>query len=144
MRPIEILLVDDDSGDVLLMQEALRESSLRNTRQVVKDGVEALAYVRKQGTYANVSRPDIIFLDLNLPKKDGREVLSEIKSDLHLKAIPVIVLTTSSAETDIIRAYNLHANCFITKPVELEAFLRIVRAVGEFWLTIVQLPTAAA
>ena len=139
-RPIEILLVEDNPGDVRLTREALKEDKLANPLHVVGDGVEALAYLRRQGRYANAVRPDIILLDLNLPKKDGREVLAEIKADEDIKRIPVVILTTSQAEQDILKAYDLHANCYITKPVNFDQFLRVVRSVEDFWLTIVKLP----
>jgi len=121
---INILLVEDNPGDILLTMEALKESKIHNNIDVVKDGIEALAFLKREGKYINKSRPDLILLDLNLPKKDGREVLEEIKSDKHLKKIPVVVLTTSEAEQDILKAYNLHANCYITKPVDLEQFIK--------------------
>ncbi len=139
-RPIEILLVEDNPGDVRLTREALKEDKVRNRLHVVEDGLAALAWLRREGDYARVPRPDIILLDLNLPKKDGREVLSEIKTDNDLKRIPVVVLTTSRAEEDVLRAYNFNANCYITKPVDLEQFVRVVKAIEEFWLTIVKLP----
>lgn len=139
-RPVEILLVEDNPGDVRLMQEGFKESKVRNTLHVVRDGVEALAFLRGGGEYADAPRPDLVLLDLNLPKKDGREVLAEIKEDPDLKRIPVVVLTISKAEEDILRSYNLHANCYITKPVDLEQFLGVVKAIDEFWFTIVKLP----
>jgi len=139
-RPIEILLVEDNPGDVRLTREALKEDKVRNNLHVVEDGLAALAWLRREGEFAGVPRPDIILLDLNLPKKDGREVLSEIKTDGDLKRIPVVVLTTSKAEEDVLRAYNFNANCYITKPVDLEQFVRVVKAIEEFWLTIVKLP----
>ena len=139
-RPIEILLVEDNPGDVRLTLEALKEGKLRNRLSVVRDGVEALAHLRRSGPYAQAARPDLILLDLNLPKKDGREVLAEIKADEDLKRIPVVVLTTSKAEQDILKVYNLHANCYITKPIDLDQFLRVVKAIGEFWLELVKLP----
>jgi CheY-like chemotaxis protein len=139
-RPIEILLVEDSPGDVRLTLEAFKEGKLANRVHVVGDGVEAMAYLRREGPYATAWRPDIILLDLNLPKKDGREVLAEIKVDEDIKRIPVVVLTTSQAEQDILKAYELHANCYITKPVDLDQFLRVVQSVEDFWLTIVKLP----
>lgn len=139
-RPVEILLVEDNPGDVRLTQESLKESKVRNTLHVVRDGVEALAFLRGRGEYADAPRPDLVLLDLNLPKKDGREVLAEIKEDPDLKRIPVVVLTISKAEEDILRSYNLHANCYITKPIDLEQFLGVVKAIDEFWFTIVKLP----
>jgi chemotaxis family two-component system response regulator Rcp1 len=139
-RPIEILLVEDNAGDVRLTIESLKESKVRNNMNVVPDGIEALAFLRRQGPHADAPRPDIILLDLNLPKMDGREVLSEIKQDSELKRIPVVILTTSKAEEDILRTYNLHANCYITKPVNLDQFMNVVRAIEDFWLMIVKLP----
>ena len=140
VKPIEILLVEDNPGDVRLTQESLTDGKVRNSMQVVEDGVEAVAFLRREGKYANASRPDLILLDLNLPKKDGREVLAEIKADSNLKRIPVVVLTTSKAEEDVFKAYDLHANCYITKPVDLDQFTTVVRSVEEFWFTIVKLP----
>lgn len=140
-RIIEILLVEDNPGDVRLTLEAFKGASVPNNFTIVSDGVEALAYLRQQGPYANSVRPDLILLDLNLPKKDGREVLAEIKADERLMQIPVIVLTTSAAEEDITRAYSAHANCYITKPVDLVQFLRMVHSIESFWLTLVKLPT---
>jgi chemotaxis family two-component system response regulator Rcp1 len=136
----KILLVEDNPGDVRLTREALREGKILNELSVVEDGVEALAFLRRQGRYAEAVRPDLILLDLNLPKKDGREVLEEIKGDGALKKIPVVVLTTSAAERDILKAYDLHANCYITKPVDLEQFIKVVQLIEDFWLTIVKLP----
>lgn len=138
--PIEILLVEDNPGDVRLTREALKEAKVRNQLHVVDDGVKALEFLRRQPDYATAPRPDLILLDLNLPKKDGREVLAEIKADPELRTIPVVVLTTSQAEEDILRSYNLHANCYVPKPVDLERFLQIVRSIEDFWLTIVKLP----
>ncbi|MCB7129316.1 MAG: response regulator [Candidatus Brocadiales bacterium] len=139
-RPIEILLVEDNPGDVRLTQEAFKEGRVRNNLSVVMDGVEAMAYLRREGKYAGAIRPDIILLDLNLPKKDGREVLAEVKADKDLKRIPVVILTTSKAEEDVLKTYNLGANCYITKPVDLDQFMGIVKTVEDFWLTIVKLP----
>ena len=139
-QPIEILMVEDNPGDVRLTQEALREGKVRNHIHVLTDGVEALAYLRRQGRYANASRPDVILLDLNLPKKDGREVLAEIKVDPNLLRIPVVILTSSEAEEDILKAYNLHANAYVAKPVDLEKFIAVVKAIEDFWLEIVKLP----
>jgi CheY-like chemotaxis protein len=139
-RPIEILLVEDNPADVRLMQEALKEGKVRNSMSVVPDGVEAMAFLRHEGRYANAPRPNLILLDLNLPRKNGREVLAEVKADDELKTIPVVVLTTSAASEDILISYNLHANCYITKPVDLNQFLRVVRSVNDFWLNIVKLP----
>ncbi len=142
-KPIDILLVEDNPGDVRLTQEALKEARVRNDLHVVNDGVEAMAFLRKQGVYKDVPRPDMILLDLNLPKKSGHEVLTEIKSDDNLKRIPVVVLTVSKDEEDIIKSYNLYANCFITKPVDLNQFLTVVKSIEDFWLTIVKLPNGA-
>jgi chemotaxis family two-component system response regulator Rcp1 len=139
-HPIDILLVEDNPGDVRLTIEALKEDKLQNNLHVVKDGIEAIAFLRQEGEYAGMPRPDLILLDLNLPKKDGREVLEEIKADERLKRIPVVILTTSQAEEDILRTYDLHANCYITKPVNLDQFVRVVRSIEEFWLAIVKLP----
>ena len=139
-RAIEILLVEDNEGDARLAIEALRDAKVRNNLSWVKDGMEALAYLRNEGEYADALRPDVILLDLNLPKKDGREVLAEVKEDESLRRIPVVALTVSQAEEDIIRSYDLHANCFISKPIDLEQFMRVVQAVEDFWLTIVKLP----
>jgi two-component system, chemotaxis family, response regulator Rcp1 len=139
-RPIEILLVEDSAADVRLTVEAMKEAKVKNKLTVVDDGVKALAYLNKQGDYVNAVRPDLILLDLNLPKKSGREVLEEIKNDENLKRIPVVVLTVSRAEEDILHTYNLHANCYITKPVDFEKFMDVVKAIEGFWLTIVKLP----
>lgn len=139
-KPVDILLVEDSPGDVRLTIEALKEAKIRNTLIVVPDGVEAIAYLRREGKYADVTRPDLILLDLNLPKKDGREVLAEIETDDNLKTIPVVVLTVSNAEKDILKVYNLHANCFITKPINLDQFIEVVKSIAEFWLIIVKLP----
>ncbi len=139
-KPIEILLVEDNPGDVRLTQEVFKESKIRNRLHVVKDGVEAMAFLRRQGKGTDGVRPDLILLDLNLPKKDGREVLAEIKADDDLKRIPVVVLTISKAEEDILRSYNLHANCYLNKPIEFEQFIKLVKYIEEFWLTIVKLP----
>jgi two-component system response regulator len=140
-RPIEILLVEDSATDVMLAEEALEQAKLRNNLHVVKDGVEAMAFLRKQGKYADVPRPDLMLLDLNMPRKDGREVLAEVKSDDNLKYIPVVVLTTSQAQEDVLKAYGLHANCYISKPVDFEQFANVVRAIDQFWFTVVTLPT---
>ena len=139
-KPIEIFLVEDNPGDVRLTQEAFKEGKVRNNLSVVEDGLEALAFLRREGKYAGAPRPDLILLDLNLPRKDGRLVLADIKEDPKLKSIPVVILTTSKAEEYIVRTYNLHANCFITKPVDLEQFIRVVRCIEDVWLTIVKLP----
>ncbi|WIG94838.1 response regulator [Myxococcus sp. SDU36] len=138
--PIEILLVEDNPGDVRLTIEAFKEGKVSNRLSVARDGVEALAFLRRQGAYANAARPDLILLDLNLPRKDGREVLAEIKVDPALRRIPVVVLTTSKAEEDILRTYDLHANCYIAKPVDLEQFIFVVRSIDDFWLSVVRLP----
>jgi chemotaxis family two-component system response regulator Rcp1 len=140
-KPIEILLVEDSPGDVRLTKEALKESKMANHLSVAEDGVEAMSLLRREGEYEDAVRPDLVLLDLNLPRKDGREVLAEIKADEDLKSIPVIILTTSKVEEDIVRTYNLHANCYITKPVDLDQFLNVVRTIEEFWLSIVKLPS---
>jgi CheY-like chemotaxis protein len=139
-RLIEILLVEDNPGDVRLTKEALRDAKVRNTMETVPDGVEAMAFLRKEGRYQHSTRPDLILLDLNLPKKSGLEVLQEVKADEDLKRIPVVVLTTSQAEQDIVRSYDSHANAYITKPVELSQFIAVVKAIEDFWLEIVRLP----
>lgn len=139
-HPVEILLVEDNPGDVRLTLEALKEGKVNNKIHVVKDGVEALAFVNQEGAYRDVSLPELILLDLNLPRKDGRQVLAEIKANPRLKHIPVIVLTTSEAKQDIRNAYQLHANCYITKPIDLDQFLNIIRGIEDFWLTVVKLP----
>jgi CheY-like chemotaxis protein len=138
--PINILLVEDNPGDVRLTREALREFKVNNVMEVATDGVAALAHLRREGALADKARPDLILLDLNLPKKSGIEVLAEIKSDADLKRIPVVILTTSGAEQDVVKSYNLHANCYITKPVDLEQFVTVVRSIDDFWLTVVRLP----
>jgi chemotaxis family two-component system response regulator Rcp1 len=138
--PVDILLVEDNPGDVRLMREALKDYRVRNKLWVVQDGVQAMAFLHRDANYAEAPRPDLILLDLNLPVKDGRWVLSEIKKDEALRMIPVVVLTTSSAEADILNAYELHANCFITKPLDLEQFINVVMSIEGFWLTIVKLP----
>lgn len=140
IMPIEVLLVEDNPGDAQLTRIALEDSKISVHLSVVEDGVEAMAFLRKQDKYANVPHPDIVLLDLNLPRKDGREVLAEIKTDVHLKRIPVVVLTTSQAEEDILKAYNLAANCYITKPVDFDQFVRIVQSIENFWFAIVKLP----
>jgi CheY-like chemotaxis protein len=139
-RAIEILLVEDNPGDVRLTIEGLKEAKVRNNLHVARDGVEALEFLRRQAQFSDAVRPDLILLDLNLPRIDGREVLAEVKSDPDLKTIPVVVLTTSSAEQDILHSYQLQANCYITKPVDLEQFIKVVRSIEDFWLTIVRLP----
>jgi CheY-like chemotaxis protein len=140
--PVEILLVEDNAGDYRLTQEALKEGKVYSNLHWAKDGVEALQFLRREGAHRGAPRPDIILLDLNLPKKDGREVLREIKADDSLKQIPVVVLTTSQAEEDVLRSYALHANCYVTKPVDLEKFIVVVRSIDKFWLTVVTLPRA--
>lgn len=139
-RPIDILLVEDNAADVRLTQEVLTESKVHNNLMIANDGEEALQCLRQQGKFKNSPRADLVLLDLNLPRKDGREVLAEIKSDKDLKRIPVVILTTSKAEEDVLKTYNLHANCYITKPVDLEQFVMVVRYIEDFWLAIVRLP----
>ena len=141
---IQVLLVEDNPGDVRLTKEALKEGKLLNQLTVVGDGVEALSFLRKEGKYADALQPELILLDLNLPKKDGREVLAEIKADPKLRRIPVVVLTTSSAEEDILKIYDLHANCYITKPVDLEQFMGVVKSIEDFWVSVVKLPSHEA
>jgi CheY-like chemotaxis protein len=138
--PIEILLVEDNPGDVELTREALHDSKVHMRLSVVPDGVEALAFLRREGTYADAPRPDLVLLDLNLPRKDGRGVLAEVKQDPALKHIPIVILTSSQAEQDILRAYELQANCYVTKPVDLDQFITIVRSIEQFWFTVVKLP----
>jgi CheY-like chemotaxis protein len=140
-RPIEILMAEDNPADVRLTREALKDGRVLNNLTIAEDGEVTMALLRKEGAYADAPTPDLILLDLNLPRKDGREVLAEIKSDEKLKRIPVVILTTSKAEEDILLTYDHHANCYITKPVDLENFLRVVRSVEDFWLSIVTLPT---
>ncbi|HEX8454763.1 MAG TPA: response regulator [Longimicrobium sp.] len=140
-RPIEVLLVEDNPGDVRLTREALKEGKVSNNLHVAPDGVEALAFLRREGPHAGAVQPDLILLDLNLPRKGGREVLEEIKSDPALRHIPVVILTSSQAEQDIARAYDLHANCYISKPVDLDQFINVVRSIEDFWFTVVKLPT---
>jgi CheY-like chemotaxis protein len=142
VRPIEILLVEDNPGDLRLTKEALADAKVRNHLSAVIDGVEALKYLRYEKPYENAARPDLILLDLNLPRKDGREVLLEIKNDPKLKRIPVVVVTSSAEEQDILKSYNLHANCYVTKPIDLQQFVTVVRAIEDFWMTIVKLPAA--
>jgi len=139
-RPIEILLVEDNPADVRLTVEILKETKVRNNLTVAGDGNEALELLRRTGRYTHAVRPDLILLDLNLPKKDGKQVLAEIKADPVLKRIPVVILTSSKAEEDVVKSYNLYANCYVTKPVDLEQFVRVVKSVEDFWLTIVKLP----
>jgi two-component system response regulator len=141
-RPIEILLVDDDAGDTLITTEALQHSKVTNNLHTVANGEEALAFLRREGDYADAVRPDLVLLDLNLPRRDGREVLAEVKGDDDLRRIPVVVLTTSAAEEDIIRSYDLHANAYVTKPVDFDRFVEVVRSIDDFYFTIVRLPTS--
>jgi len=140
-RPIEILLVEDNPGDIRLTVEALKEGKVQNKLHFVNDGIEAIAFLHREGKYSDVPHPDLILLDLNLPKKDGPEVLAEIKEDPALKHIPVVVLTGSKAGEDILKTYNLHANCYVTKPIDLEQFIMVVKSIRDFWLTIVKLPS---
>jgi CheY-like chemotaxis protein len=139
-RPVEILLVEDNPGDVRLTREALKDSKVINNLHVVGDGVEALTFLYGEGPYADAPCPDVILMDLNLPKKSGQEVLAEVKADEDLRRIPVVILTVSEAEEDILRTYNLHANCYITKPLDLDQFIKVVKSIEDFWLTIVKLP----
>lgn len=140
LKPIDILLVEDDPGDVLMTREAFEHHKIRNALRVVSDGVEALRYVRREPPYEDAARPGLILLDLNLPRKDGREVLAEIKADPDLRTIPVVVLTTSEAEEDILRSYSLHANAYVTKPVDFDRFVEVVRQIDDFFVTVVKLP----
>ena len=140
-RPVEILLIEDNPGDVRLTMEALREAKVVNRIHTVHDGMQALDFLNRYGNYVNVPSPDLVLLDLNLPKKDGREVLASIKANERLRHIPVVVLTTSKSEEDIIRSYELQANCFVTKPVDFDMFLHVVKTIGDFWISIVKLPT---
>jgi two-component system, chemotaxis family, response regulator Rcp1 len=140
IKPIELLLVEDSEPDVRLTIEALREAKVKNRLWVVEDGVEAIDFLRRNGSHADAPRPDLILLDLNLPRKDGRQVLKEIKDDDSLKRIPVVILTTSKSEEDVLRAYDLHANCYITKPVDFNRFMEVVKSIENFWLTVVRLP----
>jgi chemotaxis family two-component system response regulator Rcp1 len=139
-KPIEILLVEDNPGDVDLAREALENSKIDNLIHAVGNGEEAMDFLRRKGKYADAPRPDLVLLDLNLPRKDGREVLAEIKSDEDLKRIPVVILTSSKDEEDILKAYNLHANCYITKPMDLNQFIKVVKSIEDFWFTVVKLP----
>src|SRR4051794_32768148 len=141
--PIQVLLVEDDPGDVLMTQEAFEEHKVRNSLTVVNDGTEAISYLRREGQYADATRPDLVLLDLNLPRRDGREVLAEIKNDPDLRQIPVVVLTTSQADEDIVRSYKLHANAYVTKPVDFERFIAVVRQIDEFFVSVVKLPPRA-
>ena len=141
-RPIEILLVEDNPGDVRLTKEALKQGKVSNNLSVAGDGVEGLAFLRREGEYAGAPRPDIVLLDLNLPKKSGREVLREVKEDPDLRRIPVVILTTSSAEQDVLSTYDLHANCYITKPVDFDQFIKVTQSIEQFWLSTVKLPSS--
>lgn len=141
-RPVEFLLAEDNPGDVRLTKEALRESKISNNLNVVPDGVEAMAFLRREGKYADAPRPDVILLDLNLPKKDGREVLAEVKADPSMRLIPVVIITSSEAEQDVLKTYELYANCYVTKPVDLEQFIKVIQSIETFWLTIVTLPSS--
>jgi CheY-like chemotaxis protein len=142
VRPIEVLLVEDDEGDVLMTREALKEGKVLNRLNVVGDGVEALAYLRREPGYADVTRPDLVLLDLNLPKRDGRQVLADVKTDPDLRRIPVVVLTTSEAEEDVLRSYDLHANAYVTKPVDFDRFVEVIRQIDDFFISVVRLPTS--
>jgi len=139
-NPIEIPLVEDNAGDIRLTREALKDAKVLNTLHVARDGEEAMEFLCRKGKHADAPRPDLVLLDLNLPRKDGREVLSEIKADEVLKRIPVVILTTSKSEEDVLKMYNLHANCYVTKPLDLEQFIRVVQAIEDFWFTVVRLP----
>jgi len=140
---IEVLLVEDSPGDVRLTQEAFKDAKVHINLNVVSDGAEAMEFLNREGKHAHAPRPDLILLDLNLPKKDGREVLEEVKESPTLKSIPIVILTTSASDADILRSYRLHANCYITKPVSLDAFLEVVKSIDDFWLTVVRLPSEA-
>jgi CheY-like chemotaxis protein len=140
LMPIEVLLVEDSAGDVRLTREALKDAKVHISLNVAPDGIEAMAFLERTGAHANAPRPDLILLDLNLPKKDGREVLKEIKESAALKSIPVVILTTSSSSEDVLNSYRLHANCYITKPVDLDGFLTVVQSIDNFWLSVVKLP----
>jgi len=140
MKPVEMLLVEDNPGDARLAIEALKDAKVHNNLSWVQDGVEAMAFLRREGEYSDAPRPDVILLDLNLPKKDGREVLADVKEDEDLRRIPVVILTVSGAEEDIVKTYNLHANCYIRKPIDLDQFIKVVKAIKDFWLSIVILP----
>lgn len=141
MKSVEMLLVEDNPGDARLAMEALKDAKVHNNLHWVQDGVEAMDFLRRKGNYSDAPRPDVILLDLNLPKKDGREVLADVKADEDLRRIPVVILTISDAEEDVIKTYNLHANCYIRKPIDLDQFVAVVKAIEDFWLTIVKLPT---
>jgi len=142
VRPIEVLLVEDDEGDVLMTREALHEGKVVNRLSVVGDGVEAIAFLRREGPYADAVRPDLVLLDLNLPRRDGRQVLEEVKTDPALRRIPIVVLTTSEAEEDVLRSYDLHANAYVTKPVDFDRFVEVIRQIDDFWISVVRLPGA--
>jgi len=142
-RPIEILLVEDSAADVGLTVEAFRDAKIQNRMSVVEDGVEAMAFLRREGSHARAPRPDLILLDLNLPRKDGRQVLKEIKAEPSLRHIPIVVLTTSKGEEDVLRAYELHANCYVKKPVDFNRFMEVVKSIESFWLTVVTLPAGS-
>ena len=143
-EPIEVLLVEDSVGDIRLMREAFKDAKVHINLHVAADGAEAMAFLKREGQHTDAARPDLILLDLNLPKKDGRDVLKEIKESPTLGIIPVVILTTSASEADILRTYQLHANCYITKPVDLEGFLKVVRSIDSFWLSVVKLPRGAS
>ena len=140
-RPVEILLVEDNEGDIGLVEEVFEEGRINNNLSVAEDGDEAMMFLRKEGQFANATRPDLILLDLNLPGKDGREVLKEVKEDDNLKKIPIVVLTTSKAEEDILKSYDLHANSYITKPVDFDQFINVIKSIESFWLEVVKLPS---
>jgi CheY-like chemotaxis protein len=140
IKPIDILIIEDNEGDARLIKEVLSEGKVSNSLHVVKDGVQALEFLQRKGAYKSEQIPDLVILDLNLPKKDGREVLLEIKTDNELKKIPVVIMTTSQAEEDILKSYDLHANCYITKPIDLNQFIKVVKSIEDFWFSIVKLP----
>jgi CheY-like chemotaxis protein len=140
-KPIDILLVEDSKGDIGLIEEVFEEAKIKNNLHIAEDGEEAILFLNNQGPFSDAPRPDIILLDLNLPKKDGREVLQEVKEDDNLKNIPIVVLTTSKAEEDILRSYNLHANAYVTKPVDFNQFIKVIKTIEDFWLQIVKLPS---
>ena len=140
VKPIEILMVEDNEGDARLAIEAMKDSKIKNSMHHVRDGDEAMAFLRKEGKYTDAPHPDLVLLDLNLPRKSGQEVLVEMKADAELKRIPVVILTVSSDEEDVFRTYNAHANCFVTKPLDLNQFIKVVKSIEDFWLTIVKLP----
>lgn len=140
VKPIEILMVEDNEGDARLALEAMKDSKIKNSMHRVRDGDEAMAFLRQEGKYTDALRPDLVLLDLNLPRKSGQEVLAEMKADMDLKRIPVVILTVSSDEADVRKTYNSHANCYVTKPLDLAQFMKVVRAIEDFWLTIVKLP----